>query len=331
MHKNWYKLSQSSSQYTVKDKDTLSSIAQNVLGSSSRWVEIAKLNPNINPNQIKAGMVLNMPSQDGAATTAAPLSTSAIQNTTNSDKAGSANNVKKYKIQPNDTLSGIAEKTLGSAARWKEIAALNPGLDPKNLKIGFEIIVPAIPGQKDSSNEPIVKISSPLDALKNEIAKGEGGYGSYNRGKAGDTPNSKIDITKLTVGEVMERQRGRAGKPRDFFAVGRYQFVPSTLAAAVKFKRSGVSKTDLFSPETQEKLFPYLLYKQPAVINYLNGTSNSLEDAVNGLAAEFASLPNMSGVGNYDSIAGNKGKGGMGRVERIKAILKDLRNSGMFK
>jgi LysM repeat protein len=329
MHKNWYKLSQSSSQYTVKDKDTLSSIAQNVLGSSSRWVEIAKLNPNINPNQIKAGMVLNMPSQNDSLSASVPASTS--QGAPVRSQTNPSNNVKSYIIQQNDTLSGIAEKTLGSAARWREIAALNPGLDPKNLKIGTEVIIPDISKKEETTNETTTAISSPLDALKNEIAKGEGGYNSYNRGKAGDTPNPAIDITKLTVGEVMQRQKGSPGRPRDFFAVGKYQFVPQTLAAAVRFKRSGVSKTDLFSPETQEKLFPYLLYKQPAVINYLNGTSNSIEDAVNGLAAEFASLPNTSGVGNYDKKAGNKGKGGLGRVEKIKTILIQLRNSGMFK
>ncbi len=61
---NWFKLSQaqSYSQYTVKDKDTLSSIAKNVLGDEKRWQEIAKINPQINPNRIKAGMVINMPS-----------------------------------------------------------------------------------------------------------------------------------------------------------------------------------------------------------------------------------------------------------------------------
>lgn len=320
MISNWLKLSQaqSYSQYTVKDKDTLSSIAQNMLGDAKKWQEIAKANPQIDPNKIKAGMVINLPN---------------LQKQIAAPQAQISANTEYYIIQTNDTLTGIAEKKLGDVKRWKEIEKLNPKIDSKKMQPGTQIIIPKVVGQvRSESNKQPTFSGDALNALKDEISKKEGGYRSYNRGSSGDTPNPKIDITRLTVGEVMTRQSGSFGKPRDFFAVGKYQFVPTTLASAVADKRTGVKVTDLFSPETQEKLFIHLLYKQPAVMSYLKGKSNNIDAAINGLAAEFASLPTTSGKGKYDGDkAKNKASGGLERVEKIKLILKELRNSGMFK
>lgn len=323
---NWFKLSQtqSYSQYTVKDKDTLSSIAKNVLGDEKRWQEIAKLNPQINPNRIKAGMVINMPAAQKPQPAQQPVA---------AEQGQPPANTEYYTIQANDTLTGIAELKLGNPGRWKEIEKLNPQLDPRRMQPGTKIIIPkSITSTKIESIEKSKFSGDALKALKDEISRKEGGYGSYNRGKSGDTPNPKIDITKLTVGEIMTRQNSVLGRPRDFFAVGKYQFIPTTLASAVADKRTGVKVTDLFSPQTQEKLFIHLLYKQPAVMSYLNGKSNDIDAAINALAAEFASLPMTSGKGKYDGDkAKNKASGGLQRVEKIKSILKELRNSGMFK
>ncbi len=50
--------------YTVKGGDTLSGIAKAELGDGARWKEIYELNKEAigaNPDQIKVGMVLNLP------------------------------------------------------------------------------------------------------------------------------------------------------------------------------------------------------------------------------------------------------------------------------
>lgn len=46
-------------------------------------------------------------------------------------------------IQANETLRSIAARELGSANQWNEIKKLNPDLDPKKLKPGTKIKVPA--------------------------------------------------------------------------------------------------------------------------------------------------------------------------------------------
>jgi hypothetical protein len=47
-----------------------------------------------------------------------------------------------YRIAAGDTLRGIAVKLYGDGARWKEILAANPRLDPRRLKPGETIHAP---------------------------------------------------------------------------------------------------------------------------------------------------------------------------------------------
>lgn len=48
-----------------------------------------------------------------------------------------------YTVKAGDTLGKIAAKHLGSAARWKELEALNPGLDARKLRIGQPLKLPS--------------------------------------------------------------------------------------------------------------------------------------------------------------------------------------------
>ena len=47
-----------------------------------------------------------------------------------------------YTIKKKDTLWSISTRYLGSGKRYKEIVAINPGLDPKKLAIGQVIKLP---------------------------------------------------------------------------------------------------------------------------------------------------------------------------------------------
>lgn len=57
--------------YTIQAGDTLASIAKRTLGESTSWVEIAELNPTIDPNQIQVGQVISLP--QGATLDATPF------------------------------------------------------------------------------------------------------------------------------------------------------------------------------------------------------------------------------------------------------------------
>ena len=49
----------------------------------------------------------------------------------------------EYVVQKGDSLALIARRTLGKESRWTEIAELNPGLTPKNLKVGAKLTLPS--------------------------------------------------------------------------------------------------------------------------------------------------------------------------------------------
>ena len=77
----------------------------------------------------------------------------------------------------------------------------------------------------------------------------------HSRGIQGITGQT---FENYTVGQVMIMQRS------SLFAVGRYQFIPSTLRWAVN--HSSVDELDMFTPEVQDRLMATLvIYKRPAV------------------------------------------------------------------
>jgi acyl transferase domain-containing protein len=49
----------------------------------------------------------------------------------------------RYKVRPGDSLGRISAKMLGTAARWREIARLNRISDPRTLRVGQVIRIPA--------------------------------------------------------------------------------------------------------------------------------------------------------------------------------------------
>ena len=139
--------------------------------------------------------------------------------------------------------------------------------------------------------------------IANLIARGEGTWNSVNRGYAGDTPRGIKSLTgrnfsDMTIEEVIWLQRGSV------YAVGRYQFIPTTLRAAVRW--AGLSWDAKFTNDTQNKLFCALLqHKRPSVGRYLRG-EGSLSAALVGLAKEWASVEYRNGRGYYDGIGGNR-------------------------
>jgi hypothetical protein len=153
--------------------------------------------------------------------------------------------------------------------------------------------------------------------LSDLIASGEGDYSSANRGLAGDTPGGLVAVTgktndQLTVKEIVELQKS------SIFAVGRYQFIPTTLLFALS--RSCVEGEEYFTEEVQDELFVALLmYKRPNVGEYITGKHDDMESAVDDLAREFASVEFAGGSGYYDHIGNNRAT--ISREKAASALL----------
>jgi len=143
-------------EYVVQKGDSLASIAQKNLGSSSRWTEIQSMNGGIQPKALRVGTKLKLPTATTAKSTIeksapkAEASSPAKHSAPSSESASHPGTV--YVVKAGETLRSIAEKKLGSADRWKDIVAANPGLDPHKIAVGKTLKLPA--GETREIHEP---------------------------------------------------------------------------------------------------------------------------------------------------------------------------------
>lgn len=138
--------------YTIQRGDSLALIAKRQLGAESRWTEIQSANPGLDPKRLKLGATIQLPSGAApqapaqntlakAATKVTPKSTPAPAPAPKTAVAKSG--TRSYTVKKGDMLRSIARAQLGDEGRWKEIQALNPGLDPSKLVVGMPIKLPA--------------------------------------------------------------------------------------------------------------------------------------------------------------------------------------------
>jgi hypothetical protein len=190
----------------------------------------------------------------------------------------------------------------------------------------YRAATPAKPAQPPEPPKPAANTYQALAPLLALIREGEGGYESINRGHAGDTPGGWVGLTSMTLAEVMAAQ-----KARKVFAVGAYQFIPETLATAVRV--AGLPVTMPFSRDAQDWLATVLILggKRPALRDYLTGKSSDLAAAQLDLAKEWASIPGPNGRGFYDGdSAGNRAHIRMApTVAALKAARSNLAGSGL--
>lgn len=156
------------------------------------------------------------------------------------------------------------------------------------------------------------------------VAHGEGGYNSMNQGTrkgkiVGSTHDSSSivgkNLTDMTVGEIMDMQKGSLGSGRQLFAVGKYQLIPKTMQAAVK--TAGISRETKFDEATQEKLGMALIQNRPKLHAYLTGKSDNIHAAMVDASKEWASLPHPD-TGSSFYKSGNKSSHS---VESVKQSL----------
>jgi nucleoid-associated protein YgaU len=150
--------------YVVRRSDTLSEIAERELGTSKRWPEIVAMNPGLEPARLQAGVKIRLPARSGTgsgtassakALLAAP---SSKQKSQTKPSASSTDKVARtYRVAKGDSLWKIAARTLGDGNRWREIAELNPRIDPDRLVEGQTLVLPG----SGRSSEPLVAAASP--------------------------------------------------------------------------------------------------------------------------------------------------------------------------
>jgi len=122
--------------HVVAKGDTLAEISKKYYGTTTKWKEIVKLNPGVDPESLKVGQKLTLP-EGASLTPAAPNPGGGA-----AAPAESGSGFGEYTVQSGDTLESIAVKELGGRKGVKRIIEANPGLDPSKMRLGQKLKIP---------------------------------------------------------------------------------------------------------------------------------------------------------------------------------------------
>ncbi|MCF7701059.1 hypothetical protein [Loktanella sp. M215] len=140
---------------------------------------------------------------------------------------------------------------------------------------------------------------APAERVRHLIAAAEAGRAGYDAVNYGATRKPAKRPTDMTIAEIYRWIQATPGQPH---AIGRYQFIPSTLRRVVDIV--GVDLQDRFSPQVQDALADVLLAE--AGFDDLSGGRINRITFMNNLAKIWAGLPNSSGQSHYHGYAGNR-------------------------
>ncbi len=116
--------------YIIKDDDIVWKLVVKRWRLKESFIDaIKRANPGLNMKRLRAGNRLMIPDP----TKYRPET---------KQKPSRRPRTRSYEIQEGDLLETIARNHLGRKSRWKEILRLNPGINPKNLKLGDTIQLP---------------------------------------------------------------------------------------------------------------------------------------------------------------------------------------------
>ena len=146
-----------------------------------------------------------------------------------------------------------------------------------------------------------------IRALIQEAESRRDGYDAVQHG-ARIKPSKRP--TQMTLTEIFE---WIAEPPNQPHAIGRYQFIPTTLRRVVN--KVGAKPSDKFRPALQDELADVLLME--VGLNRFRAGVLDQTGFMNNLAKIWAGLPNSTGRSHYDGYAGNKASVSWARFDAV--------------
>ena len=138
-----------------------------------------------------------------------------------------------------------------------------------------------------------------VEVIRALITQAESRRDGYDAVQHGARIKPPAKPTQMTIAQIFQWIKDTPGQPH---AIGKYQFIPKTLARVVR--KAGVSPAARFSPAVQDRLGDVLLAE--AGLQRFRSGKLSRVAFMNNLAKIWAGLPNSSGKSHYDGYAGNK-------------------------
>lgn len=160
--------------YTIKQGDTLFTIAQNYYGDGYKYPEIVKANNMTNENAIEVGQVIEIPKVEGTEPSSSPSESPSVspsasaspsvsaspsqtpegqtmnQQNPDNGQGGAENQTmwgekitgNTYTVQAGDWLSKIAGRAYGDVMTYEKLAQANNITDPNNIEVGTVLKIP---------------------------------------------------------------------------------------------------------------------------------------------------------------------------------------------
>jgi nucleoid-associated protein YgaU len=129
-------LPQGARKHLIVPGDTLASLAIEYLGAEREWRKIADANPGLDPARLPLNREIVIPARSAAVASAA----NATKGRTTALPPGAV----LHEVAAGETLTHVSRRYYGSDHRWQVILDANPGLDPRRMPVGREIVVPAL-------------------------------------------------------------------------------------------------------------------------------------------------------------------------------------------
>lgn len=139
----------------------------------------------------------------------------------------------------------------------------------------------------------------PIDQLLDLIASAEAGSKGYDAVHHGAKIKPPALPSAMTLAAIIAWIEATPGQPH---AIGRYQFIPSTLAYLIE--ADGVDTASTFSPKLQRR-FAIRLLKDAGLDEFL-GKQLTMEKFMDKVAYVWAGLPLATGKSAYEGKAGNR-------------------------
>lgn len=145
-------------EYTIEEGDTLYELSRRFYKDARHWKALQAYNRDrlTKDGQPRAGASIRVPSLDVLlGRPATQVARAELPPMVEPRRKAEPTNpqpvkpqpvkpaTKTYKVQKNDTLTGIAQRLLGSQKRVNDLIKANPSIDPDNMKIGTELRIPA--------------------------------------------------------------------------------------------------------------------------------------------------------------------------------------------
>lgn len=183
--------------------------------------------------------------------------------------------------------------SLKDRARWRSF-----GVEDWIFHDPFER---STPGAKPLpvSSWSLAQNSSRTDQILSLIGFAEAGKLQYNAVHMSAKRRTPKRPTEMTLGEIFHWIRKTPGQQH---AIGRYQFIPSTLVMLTD--RAGVPNSLVFNRALQDKL-GIMLLNDAGYQSFLNG-GMTLTKFMDNLAWIWAGLPLRNGKSAYRGVAGNR-------------------------